>query len=819
MQRLIPSKFHCRLVCMAGCFACCVGPLKATDISLNTITPTEKIALNPCLSVSNTSVQAPDHAKHEAVRIVCGGIVSWSIPPSASSFKVTLWRAASTGSPSSVSTDINPVRLRLNVDGKTIVDAAPRISTPPETWTIPVVGGKVLSARLDQETGTDSVFLMDAAFSSQPVSIAKQHHTLEPGAGYINMGNGPRQIAFYDYYAEETIPVQAEFAGNSSAADVKIQIRPLYGGQLFTTSLTIPLRWSEGESIGNSQWKVPSSYGPCTFQLQMSVQGHQVYSRSANIAISKQVDVAGIKNSNFGIHISTSGSPLLQDDFAGLWGAKWARVFLRWDRIEAQQGRYDWTTVDSLINSYLQQHLFILGVMGEVPPKWVTPAELSSTYTKFVEAALEHFRGKIRYWDIYNEIDSKYFNGMGFDRNADPQGDIKILQQEMDILRQFDPSLIKVCCSTGGTEWLQYDKRLFDAGLLKQINIVSMHPYQSGPPEGSDNGLNYVEMVQRLESLTASYGQKKPVWSTEANWLIGPGGTPGVTAPDVTEHQQSQYVVRANLISLGLNVPYYLHSPFFTGFHREVLVDSLASYAEMTSILSDAQNAKLLQLPEGIYGISASTPIGTVLALWSTRSKGASVHVSGLQHPGMSDMYGNTMNYTGDPVLSGSPIYITGQGMPTVSAAAPFSGMRAMATLSSQAATLSLPPVQNWSKGQRAQTQTLQQGTHVSAPAVKYDGLLVSPVFTVSPNSCYIIRPDLTLHRGGVGVVISDPDTHKNLKAEYMHAYTGNDEYTPSIWIQTQNHSHLQVIIQAANPHDLENTEFDLTGVQISPCP
>jgi hypothetical protein len=183
----------------------------------------------------------------------------------------------------------------------------------------------------------------------------------------------------------------------------------------------------------------------------------------------------------------------------------------------------------------------------------------------------------------------------------------------------------------------------------------------------------------------------------------------------------------------------------------------------------------------------------------------------------MQDMYGNPMSYTDNPTINSSPIYITGTGVPTVSAAATASGMLAMAAAPA-AQAVALAPLQSWTKGQKTQLQNSQNGVHVFASGVKYDNQIVSPVFPVSPNSCYVIRPELIVHQGGVGIVVSDPDIHKNLRADYMYAYTGNDRYTPAIRIETQNHTHLQLIFQAGNAHDPANTEFDLTGVRINRC-
>jgi hypothetical protein len=771
----------------------------------------EKLSLNPCFDVSDTVSTLPDGTKQQAIRIACGGAVSYSIPPDARSFHIILERPAV----GAKSTAVNPARVRVLADEQVLIDTVLGATTPPEVWDIPLNGARKLTIRLDTEYWGEAVLAVDARFSNQTIPSVNNRHILSPGAGYANIGTLPRQLAFFSYFPRETVPMQVEVAGHAETATVNIRIVPHYYKDTYSISLTVPLQSSPDFSLGKSKWNLPSFCGPADLTISVLVAGRKLYEKNARIAIFKPVNLTEIKSSNFGVHISSSGTDLLEDDFASLWGAKWARVFLRWELIEAQQGSYNWTMVDALLNSYLEQHFLILGVLGQVPPKWVTPAQLPTTYTKFVKAAVEHFRGKISYWDVYNEIDVKFSIGSGFDRNIDPQGDIKVLRQEMEAIRQFDPALKKVCCSTGERSWLQYDKRIFDAGLLNLIDIVSMHPYQTGPPEYSNNGMTYPEMVQRLDNLASSYGAKKPIWSTEANWLIGPAGTPGVTAPDVTEHQQSQYVVRVNLLSLGMHVPYFVHSPFFTGFHRDVLVDSLSSYAAMASILSDAQDAKVLQLTEGIYGVSASAKSGTVLALWSTRPKGATVHISGLQNTTIQDIYGNSISHTDNPTLSESPIYITGTGTPLVSAAP--AGMRAMVAASSPQ-FISLAPVQSWSKGQKTQVQNKQNGVHALAAGVKYDNQLVSPVFSVSPNSCYIIRPELIIYQGGVGVVVTDPDTHQNLRSDYMYAYTGKDKYDSAIRIQTQNHTHLQIIVQAGNANGPANTEFDLNHVQVDPC-
>jgi hypothetical protein len=805
-----------RVFAVLGAAICCASSamcLDAGDVQLSTLTPSSQSALNPCFSVRSTEVRLPNGTTVPATEFICGGTVNWNIPQGVASFHVTLWRtaaAAALSAPQAGPLRSDFIRVRVSLDGSVAADAVLSASTPPEKWVIPTKHARTLSIQMDEETGAEGLFLGDPGFSSQTVQSETVRHLLDSGSGYANLGTGPRQAAFHDFHPGETVPVQVEFAGKATRADVQLRISALASAESHTLSLPIALQPDPGGSVGLGQWQVPAFFGPATLELTVSVEGRQVYARTLNVALAKAVNLASVTQSNFGIHASTNGSALLGDDFTSLLGAKWVRFFLCWDQIESKQGQYDWQFIDKLVETYSAEHHSLLGVMGDRTPKWITDpdTQMAPAYAQFVKAALEHFRDKIHVWDAYNEINSKFYGHLGFDPEKQPNGDIDVLREEMQEIHRFDPSLTKVCCGPGGSDILAYQKRLFDAGLIELVDIVSMHPYQAGPPEESDNGLTYPEMVDRLKKLAASYGTSKPVWSTEANWLIGPAGTPGVFAPDVTAHEQSQYLVRVNLLSLGLHVPYFSHSIFFTPVHREVFVDALASYSAMTAVLSNAQGAKPISLPPHIYGITASIPAGTVAALWTDSVKPVPVHFSGLDHLKIQDMYGNPLPATKNPVLSGSPIYLIGGGNPVVAAAPP-----------DVPSPHSLPSPTTWKVAPGARAERVRDGMHVTSAPGTYSPQLTSPILNVSANSCYVVMLTANLHRGGITVAVRDPDKNTTLRNEFLFAVTGNDPYEPTIRVKTSDDSHLQVVITDANPHGPAVSDFDLLNVAISSCP
>ena len=742
-------------------------------------------------------------------------MLKWTIPEGATSFHVTLWRAEAADAfanshPAPAGGD--PIRVLISLDGTQAVDTILRNSTQAENWTIPVNNAHSLSIMMEEVYGAFAVYLGDPGFSTKSVSSAAVRHVLRAGEAFANLGAGLRQAALFDFHPGEMVPIQAEFGGSARMADIRLRVNPIVGQGARDFLLQIPLRSEGSRSIGMGQWQVPRIYGPAQVTLTASMNGRQVYSATAQVALTKSPDPSSASSrSNFGIHLSTNGSLFLTDEGASLWGSKWARFFVDWAVVESKQGQYDWHYIDYVVNSYSAQHLSLLGVMGELPPAWMNdPAtQMKPAYARFVSAALEHFKGRIDHWDVYNEIDSKFYTDRGFRHEAQPTSDVDLLRQELTQITRFSPGLVRICCAPGGSDFLNYEKRLFDAGLLSMIDAVEMHVYQTGPPEKSDFGMNYVEMAQNLAKLTSKYGTTKQVWTTESNWLIGPAGTLPVTAPQVTEHEQSQYLVRASLLSLAMHDPYFIHSPFFFPWHRVVLVDSLASYSQLTSLMVAAQNGTFLNIGPHIYGVTATAPAGTVTALWTDLEKPASVHVSGIAHMRVEDMYGNLLSSTDTIQLSGSPVYMIGQSAPSVTPA--FS-------IGSPSQRL-IPAVTAWQPISGTHLQSMHNGTvHITSPATTYAAQLKSGVFSVAPNSCYELELSLDMHQGGIDVQIQDSDNNKVLKNDFIYTVTGSDRYNPTIRIKTGNTSHLQVVLTDANPHKAAVSDFELVNVRLSEC-
>jgi len=108
-------------------------------------------------------------------------------------------------------------------------------------------------------------------------------------------------------------------------------------------------------------------------------------------------------------------------DAAASIHAQISRNSLLWSRIEATPGTYDWSIPDSVVDSLRARGIATLFVVVG-SPSWINggpagtsdsqyyvptdPQKFSSwvkAYTRFIKAAVAHFKGRVSKWEVWNE--------------------------------------------------------------------------------------------------------------------------------------------------------------------------------------------------------------------------------------------------------------------------------------------------------------------------------------------------------------------------------------------------------------------------------
>ena len=769
------------------------------------------------------TVEVVPGLRTDAVEIPVQAAASYAIPAGARSFTGIL--AYTLPPPAAVNAlaGHNRIRMRLLVDGREVFCSNLDKHTPPEEFTVPVGPGRVLTVKTDGEMCWDRVYLARAGFAPAAKAPARRY-LLAAGTGYVELSPGPRQAFFHVYRPGEKVAAGAFFGGTAATARVTVDVRPEGDAPASSATMPVELRTAgPGLTGGFFAWQVPNVRGPAQVEVREEVAGQTVYAASFRIAIAPEVDLARIEDSPFGVHLSGWGFSFLADDFANLWGAKWGRVFVRWDFVEPEPGKLDFARMDELVDLYAGQHMRILGVLGEKMPAWAaTPgAEQDAALRRFVETTVRRYHDKIQYWDVFNEVDNKYHTLAADaykkgDNVLAVTGDLNWLRDIAETVHRVDPQAKTVGWSTGSSgRFLAYDKRTFDAGLLEDLDVVALHPYMHVAPEFKDGPFNFLEQIDALRELVGHYRATRPVWATEANYLIGRAGDPDVTAPDIDEHTQAAWVVRVNLLTHAAGAHYFLHSPYYTSHHPELYLDTLAAYAQMASMFSGAAPLKPECLGGGsAFVVAARQGTGVVGALW-TPLDWARVRVRGGADIQWFDFYGNPLLSSPDDLpLTGAPVYFRSAAAepPTVQ----------LVRAAKSPAWHPAQPLETWRRAKDATYQPIRGGLHVVSGTTTYGYQLTAAPMAVTPGSRYVFRINARVLRGMIGWQALNPATNKRIEPDaYVVLPAQGDRRLREVHltIHSKDCRSLQLLICGANSMKPDIAEFEVSSPEFQEYP
>ncbi len=249
-----------------------------------------------------------------------------------------------------------------------------------------------------------------------------------------------------------------------------------------------------------------------------------------------------------GVNIHFTGEPRDLDLIADA-GFKFVRMDLTWSGVERVQGIYDFEKAgyDALTKGCTKRGIRILYILDYSNKLYESARSVCTeqgrkAFATFAEAAAKRYAGKGILWEIWNEPNLKHF----WSPQPSVEDYYKLVERTAPRIRKVDPTGLVVAPATSGIplDWL---KACFKKGLLKWIDVLSVHPYRSQPPE------TVVEDYAKLRELTKRYvpqGKEIPIISGEwgysnINW----------DKSRLSERQQAQYLARMFLVNLSQGVP------------------------------------------------------------------------------------------------------------------------------------------------------------------------------------------------------------------------------------------------------------------------
>jgi len=260
-------------------------------------------------------------------------------------------------------------------------------------------------------------------------------------------------------------------------------------------------------------------------------------------------------------------------------GFHWIRQEFPWEDIEIEgKGDFEdrrhephrsaWEKYDHIVELAEKYGLEIVARLSN-PPAWSRAAGNASgsgappddfkDYGDFVAAVVGRYKGRIRYYQIWNEpnIYPEWGNNP-----IDPEGYVELLKIAYTRTRQADPDCIIISgalaqtielgdciggynCNLNDFLFLQ---RMYDAGAKDYFDILAINDYGmwSGPYDRRmrPRVINFSRPMYIRDIMVKNGDAAKPIWFTEMNWNAIPEDHP---APPnfgrVTDKQLARYVV------------------------------------------------------------------------------------------------------------------------------------------------------------------------------------------------------------------------------------------------------------------------------------
>ena len=234
-------------------------------------------------------------------------------------------------------------------------------------------------------------------------------------------------------------------------------------------------------------------------------------------------------------------------DKVGELGVKWVRIQSGWQRTEREEGVYNFAWLDKVVDNLISRGLKpwiclcygndlyddlakkVFGAVG-CPPIFTERQKVA--WEKYVRATVEHYRGRVSYYEVWNEPDGKWCWKTGV--NGTQLG--AFTRETGRHIKETDVDA-KVIGGVLCLRPLAFLNEAFAAGMGEYIDYVSFHEY-------THDESRVFERVSALRALCKKYGNIEIIQgesgsqsrSDGAGALSGGAWTPEKQAKQLARH-------------------------------------------------------------------------------------------------------------------------------------------------------------------------------------------------------------------------------------------------------------------------------------------
>ncbi len=257
-------------------------------------------------------------------------------------------------------------------------------------------------------------------------------------------------------------------------------------------------------------------------------------------------------------------------------GFHWLRQEFPWQDIEIHgKGDFEdrrhepyrsaWDKYDQIVEMAEAQELELI-VRLSTPPVWsraqgsavgdYAPPDDYQDYADFVSAVVSRYRGRIRYYQLWNEPNIHPEWGI---YPINPEDYVELLKLGSEAARAADPDIVIIAGALAATIDLQpnetpdrqslsdltFLQRMYDAGAAPYFDIMAVQGYGlwSGPTDRRMHPrvLNISHHLFIRDLMVKNGDAHKPIWISEMNWNVAPEGVEPRYGR-VSQEQQARYL-------------------------------------------------------------------------------------------------------------------------------------------------------------------------------------------------------------------------------------------------------------------------------------
>jgi hypothetical protein len=240
-------------------------------------------------------------------------------------------------------------------------------------------------------------------------------------------------------------------------------------------------------------------------------QGNRLAPEAKPIGVLQMKNSKSIESSPWGIQIGSLEEDMLAK--AAAIGVKWTRLHAKWEEIEKDKNTYDWTATDKAFSASLENGITPFVCLDGSNPLYCKESEVDARekeiygislqpptkdekamehWLKFVTAIVERYKGKILYWEVWNEPNHRHYWG------AEPNGVEygKLVKATSSIIKSIDPAAKVIAGALAGLD-PEFTDKFLSNGTAKGVDIITFHNYGEIPEERIYKALDTWKVIEK----------------------------------------------------------------------------------------------------------------------------------------------------------------------------------------------------------------------------------------------------------------------------------------------------------------------------------